>query len=435
MLIEILIVLALIMANGFLAMSELAVVSSRKSRLEHLVSRGRRGARTALRLHEDQGRFLPTVQIGITFVGIISGAFSGATLGQRIGAWLDAIPAVSPNGASLGVGITVVAITYLSLVLGELVPKRVALARPERIACAVSGPMLALSLAAAPAVWILRRSTEAALRLFRVPAAREAAVTEDEVKSLIAEGTRAGIFVPQEQEMIKGVLRLADRPIRVVMTPRARIAWIDVHGGREAVLTLTERHRFSRLLVCDGSVDHPVGVVHCRDLLPQALRGQAIDLRSSMAPLRFVPEQTTVLDLLDLFKREKTHLAIVVDEYGATDGLITLTDVLESIAGDLPEHDESPGPRIAQRADGSWLVDGAVPVDEVEAATGIDMGEEVSTLAGFVLQNLGRLPGPGAGFESGRARFEVVDMDGRRIDKVLIQIERDVPGPDETGTD
>ena len=217
---EILIVLALILANGFLAMSELAIISSRKSRLGHYASQGRRGARTALRLLEDQGHFLPTVQVGITFVGIISGAFSGATLGRRIGAWLDAFPAISPNGPSLGVGITVVGITYLALIFGELVPKRIALARPERIACVIAGPMWALSKASAPVVWLLHWSTEAVLRLIRVPASRETSVTEDEVKFLVAEGTRAGIFVPQEQEMIKGVLRLADRPIRVVMTPR-----------------------------------------------------------------------------------------------------------------------------------------------------------------------------------------------------------------------
>jgi putative hemolysin len=435
MLLEILVVLTLILVNGFLAMSELAIISSRKSRLGHYVNQGRRGARTALRLLEDQGHFLPTVQVGITFVGIIAGAFSGATLGRRIGAWLDAFPAISPNGPSLGVGITVVGITYLSLIFGELVPKRIALARPERIACVIAGPMWALSKAAAPAVWLLHWSTEAALRLFRVPASREISVTEDEVKFLIAEGTRAGIFVPQEQEMIKGVLRLADRPIRVVMTPRARIAWIDVHAGREAILEQMERGRFSRLLVCDGTVDHPVGSVHCRDLLVQTLRDRDLDLSASMAPPRFVPEQTTVLDLLDIFRREKTHLAIVIDEYGATDGLVTLTDILESIAGDLPEQGESPGPQIAQRADGSWLVDGAVPVDEVEAATGVEMGEDVSTLAGFVLHHLGRLPGPGAGFEYNNARFGVADTDGRRIDKVLITVNREPPRTDEPGTD
>lgn len=435
MLLEILAVLLLVLANGFLAMSEMAIVSSRKSRLSPLVSQGRRGARTALNLLADRGRFLPTVQIGITFVGIVSGALSGATLGQRLGAWLDTIPAVSPYGGRLGVGITVVGITYLSLIMGELVPKRIALARPERIACAVSGTMRVLSLAAAPAIWILHASTEAALRLFRIPASRETAVTEEEVKFLIAEGTRAGVFVPQEQEMIKGVLRMADRPVRVVMTPRARIAWIDIHAGREAVLDLLEQHAFSRLLVCDGSVDHPVGSVHCRELLPQALRGRGLDLAALMTPLRFVPAHTTVLNLLDLFRREKTHLAIVVDEYGATDGLVTLTDVLESIAGDLPEQGDSPGPRITRRVDGSWLVDGAVPVDEVEAATGIGMGEGVNTLAGFVLQHLGRLPDPGTVIEHDNARFEVVDMDGRRIDKVLISVDKGRPETDEFGTD
>jgi len=219
---EMIVIVLLILANGFLAMSELAIVSSRRSRLEYLANQGSRSARTALRLMDDPGRFLPTVQIGITLIGIIAGAFSGATLGQRLGGWLDGLPAISPYGNTIGIGITAVSITYLSLILCELVPKRIALARPERVASPVAGPMRGLSLVAAPAVWVLHISTSMMLRLLRLSSSRETTVTEDEVKSLIAEGTRAGVFVPQEQEMIKGVLRLADRPIRVIMTPGYR---------------------------------------------------------------------------------------------------------------------------------------------------------------------------------------------------------------------
>lgn len=422
--IEILVVILLTLVNGLLAMSELAIVSSRKSLLKQLASQGSRGAGVAVRLVEDPSRFLSTVQIGITLVGIIAGAFSGATLGQRLGGWLDMFPVIAPHGKAVGISITVVAITYLSLILGELVPKRIALAQPERIASLVAGPMRWLSVAGAPAVWLLHVSSESVLRMLGLRGSRETTITEDEVKSLIAEGTQAGVFVPQVQEMIEGVLRLADRPVRVIMTPRSLIVWIDVKSDRKTILDVIESNRFSRLLVCDGSVDHPLGTVHTKDLLPEALRGVEGDLADLMTPLLFVPESTPVLKLLNMFKKEKVHMAVVVNEYGATEGLVTITDVLESIAGDFPELGEDFDPGIVQREDGSWLVDGMVPMDIIEQMTGIVPEEEVNTVAGFVLQNLGRIPKPGECFRYDKVRFEVLDMDGRRIDKVLIEIEK-----------
>jgi putative hemolysin len=421
---EMLAIVLLILLNGFLAMSELAVVSSRKSRLEHLASRGSHGARAALRLIEDPSRFLSTVQIGITLVGIIAGAFSGVTLGQRLGGWLNTFPAISPRGNAIGIGITVLGITYLSLILGELVPKRVALAQPERIASLAARPMRGLSLIAAPVVWVLHVSSDRVLHVLGASGAREISVTEDEVKSLIAEGTQAGVFVPQEKEMIEGVLRLADRPVRVIMTPRSRIVWIDAKSDRSTILDLIHSHRFSRLLVCNGTVDHPVGFVHTKDLLPEALRCADIALANLITPLLYVPEGTPVLRLLNRFKKEKVHIAVVVNEYGTTEGLVTLTDVIEAIAGELPERGEEEEPRIVQRDDRSWLVDGTVPTDEVEAITGIRMGDDVEMVAGFVLDNLRRIPEVGASFTHGDLRFEVVDMDGNRIDKVLIEIHR-----------
>jgi putative hemolysin len=419
---EIPVVVFLILINGLLAMSELALVSSRKSRLEHLANQGSRGARAALRLIDEPSRFLSTVQIGITSVGIIAGAFSGATLGQRLGAWLNTFPSISPYGNSLGIGITVVGITYLSLIIGELVPKRIALTQPERVATLVAGPMRGLSWAAAPAVWVLHLSTEGVLGLLGLRGTPETTVTEEEIKSLIAEGTQAGIFVPQEQAMIEGVLRLADRSVRVIMTPRARIVWLDVNADRNAIVEMVQAHRFSRLLVCDGSVDHPVGFIHTKHLLPEALRCEDIPLSDLVIPLLCVPDRTTVLKLLNRFKKERVHLAVVVDEYGATEGLVTLTDVIEAIAGDLPERGEDHGPQIVRRDDGSWLADGTTPTDEVEAATGIDMGKDVGMLAGFVLHHLGKIPKAGESFLYGNARFEVVDMDANRIDKVLIEV-------------
>jgi putative hemolysin len=415
-------VVFLILINGLLAMSELALVSSRKSRLEYLASQGSRGARAALRLIEDPSRFLSTVQIGITLVGIIAGAFSGATLGQRLGAWLNTFPSISPYGNSVGIGITVVGITYLSLIIGELVPKRIALTQPERVATLVAGPMRGLSWVAAPAVWVLHISTEGVLGVLGLRGTPETTVTEEEIKALIDEGTQAGIFVPQEQAMIEGVLRLADRSVRVIMTPRARIVWLDVNADRNAMVEMVHAHRFSRLLVCDGSVDHPVGFIHTKHLLPEALRCEDIPLSDLVMPILCVPDRKTVLNLLNRFKKEKVHLAVVVDEYGATEGLVTLTDVIEAIAGDLPERGEDNGPQIVRRDDGSWLADGTMPTDEVEAVTGIDMGKDVGMLAGFVLHHLGKIPTAGESFLYGNARFEVVDMDANRIDKVLIEV-------------
>lgn len=419
---EILAILLLTLLNGLLAMSEMAVVSSRKSRLEYLANQGSRGAQTAIGLMDDPSRFLSTVQIGITLVGIVAGAFSSATLGQRLGDWLNSFSVISPYGNAFAIGVTVVGITYLSLILGELVPKRVALSQPERIASLIAGPMHGLSLIAAPAVWVLHLSTERVLRIFGLLGSPETTITEDEVKSLIAEGTQAGVFVPQEQEMIQGVLRLADRPVRVIMTPRQKIIWVDTGSDRNTILNMVDSNRFSRMIVCDLTVDRPVGVVHTKDILPEALRCHDVNLAALMTPLLCVPDGTPVLKLLNRFKTEKVHIAVVVNEYGSTEGLVTLTDVIEAIAGDLPEFGEDSEPRIIQRNDGSWLVDGTLPTDEVESVTGIDMGNEVKMMAGFVLDHLGRIPEAGTGFDYENTRFEVVDMDGNRIDKVLIEI-------------
>lgn len=421
---ELLFVLLLTAVNGVLAMSELAMVSSRRSRLEAMAEDGSTGARTALRLIDDPGRFLSTVQIGITLVGILAGAFSGATLADRLGDRLDTIPALAPYGAGIAIGLVVVAITYLSLIAGELVPKRVALANPERVAALVAGPMDVLSRLAGPAVWLLRVSTEAVLRLLRSSPQGEARVTEDEVKSLIAEGVRSGIFVSQEREMIDGVLRLADRPVRVIMTPRADVVWVDANADRETLRRVVAMRRFSRLLVCDGSVDHAVGVVHTKDLLPLALGDEAIALTALTVPALVVSDRMPVLKLINRFRRARVHMAVVVDEYGVTEGVATLTDVLESIAGELPDQGEDSEPLLVQRDDGSWLIDGTLPIDEFEdrlGLRGLREGHDFHTVAGLVLQRLGRLPTAGEHFVHRGTRFEVVDMDGHRIDKLLVQ--------------
>jgi putative hemolysin len=426
---EILVVLLLTLFNGLLAMSEMAVVSSRRGRLQHLAARGSRGAKIVLRLIEDPSRFLSTVQIGITLVGILAGAFSGATFADRLGDWLDTLPGIAPRGDTIAIGVVVVAITYLSLIVGELVPKRVALANPERVASLVAPAMQQLARLAGPAVWLLRGSTETVLRTLRLQETRKTTITEDEVRSLIAEGTRAGIFMPQEREMIDGVLRLADRTARTIMTPRTEVAWLDENAGMDEIARLLADRRFSRFLVCRDTVDHPVGIVRAKDLLRISLAGEPVVLARCMVPPLVVPERIPVLKLLEMFRHEGRHMAVIVDEYGATQGLATPSDVLEAIAGDLPERGEDSESGLVCRADGAWLVDGRFPIDEFEdrvGLAGLRGGGDYHTVAGFVLHRLGRLPATGESFTFRDARFEVVDMDGRRIDKVLY-----VPAPEE----
>jgi putative hemolysin len=352
----------------------------------------------------------------------VIGAMPGAAL---LGAWLDTLPLVASNGEEIAIGLVVLCITYLSLIVGELAPKRIAMNDPERVAAAVAQPMNLLSRIAGPAVWLLKASTEAVLRALGLNQPKDSTVTEDEVKSLIAEGTEAGVFVPLEREMIEGVLRLADRPVRAIMTPRTEIFWLDIDADRQATLLKLEEARFSRLLVCKGSVDHAVGMVHAKDLLPRSLRGEAVSIDEAMAPVPAVPDTTPVLRLLDLFRRGGVHMALIVDEYGITQGIATPIDILEAIAGDLPEQGDDADPPIVRRQDGSWLVDGSLPIDELEdrlGLRGLAANGRFDTVAGFVLHHLGRLPATGEAFDYKGTRFEVVDMDGRRIDKIVVTL-------------
>lgn len=421
--IESAVILILTIFNGILAMSELAIVSSRRSRLETMAASGNRGARVALQLIEEPGRFLATVQIGITLVGVVAGALGSATLAIRLGQWLDGFEVVAPHGSAVAMTIIVSAITYLSLVVGELVPKRMALANPERAAANLAPAMNVISEIASPLVWLLKVSTDAVLRSVGLQKVKAATVTEEEVRSLIADGTQAGIFVPQEREMIEGVMRLADRSVDVIMTPRPDIVWLDLAESADKIATTIAGAGHSRLLVCQATVDELVGVVHARELLAPAIRDEPIDLKAHMAAVLVVPEGTPVLRTLDLFKRRKVHMAVVIDEFGTIQGVVTPADILESIAGELPEVGEEPELTIVRRDDGSWLVDGRVPVDEFEDRTkilGLREGDKHHTVAGFVLDQVGHLPKVGESFVFGRYKFEVVDMDRRRIDQVLI---------------
>ncbi len=421
---EIGVVVALTVLNGLLAMSELAIVSSRRARLDALAAHGVRGARTALRLIDDPARFLSTVQIGITLVGIFAGAYGGATLADKLAVWLNEFAFIAPRGDDVAITVVVIAITYMSLIVGELVPKRIAMNNPEVIATWVARPMDRLSRIAAPAVWILRKSTEGILRVLGLNTSKAEPVSEEEVKSLIAEGTLAGTFELQEKEMIDSVLRLGDRTVRAAMTPRKDIHWLDVNDPPETIKRELLEAAFSRILVCEGAVDTVIGVVTTKDVLSAVLSGQSLDLRALMRRPVAVLDTMPLLKLIEFFRVNKVHMAVVVDEHGVTEGVVSTTDVLESIAGQLPHDGEDMAPEIVQRTDGSWLVDGAMLVDEFADRIRVprfDTGGEYTTVAGLVLYRMKHIPKAGESFTYNGLVIEVVDMDGARIDKLLVR--------------
>lgn len=418
---QLLVVALLICLNGFFAMSELAVMSSRRARLEQMAQDGVKGARAALQLIDDPTRFLSTVQVGITLVGVLAGAYSGATLADPLGEALT--PQLGRFAGPASVAIVVAGITYFSLVVGELVPKRIALNDPERIAATVARFMRALSTAGAPVVWLLRVSTEALVRLLRVPDKPDSTVTEEEVKSLIAEGTRTGVFHTAERDMIDGVLRLADRSVRSVMTPRVDVVWIDLDDPAETIRTEIAESGHSRFPAGRKGLHEFDGVVHTKDLLDQFARTGSLDVAASLRAPLVIHEGTPVLRLLEIFRENPVHMAVVVDEYGEVEGIVTPTDILIAIAGDLPEDlADVEAESAVQREDGSWLLDGMIGIHEAERLLGRkDMrgDEDFETLAGFVLARFGQIPQTGDHFAWDGLRFEIVDMDGRRIDRIL----------------
>jgi putative hemolysin len=431
---DLLVVACLILLNGFFAMSELAIVSSRRARLEQMAESGVRGARTALALIDEPTRFLSTVQVGITLVGVFAGAYSGATFARPLGEAMAG--ALGRYAYPAAVAIVVAGITYLSLVVGELVPKRIALNDPERLAARVSRIMKALSVAGAPVVWLLRISTEAVIKLLRVPEKPESTVTEEEVKSLIAEGTRAGVFHAAERDMIDGVLRLADRSVRSVMTPRIEVVWVDLDDPVETIRSEIADSGHSRFPAGRKGLDEFDGIVHTKDLLDQLSRTGGFDIAAAIRQPLVVHEGTPVLKLLEMFRENPVHMAIVVDEYGVVEGIVTPTDILVAIAGELPEDAADLEENAAvRREDGSWLMDGMIGIDEAErllGRKGMRGEEDFETLAGFVLARLGQIPQTGDHFAFDGLRFEIVDMDGRRIDRILVSPEPSRLGADQT---
>ncbi|WP_445635354.1 Hemolysin [Nostoc sp. DSM 114161] len=422
---EILIILVLIIANGIFSMSEMAIVSARKVRLQQLANQGDAKARVALKLAESPNNFLSTIQVGISLIGILTGAFGGATIANRLAVYVRLVPVLAPYSEPVSFGIVVLIITYLSLIIGELVPKRLALNNPEGIAAFVAIPMRALSAIASPMVHLLSASTDMVLRLLGVTQSTEPQVTEEEIKILIEQGTEAGTFEEAEQDMVERVFRLGDRPVSYLMTPRPDIVWLDLDDTAEENRQKMVDSAYSRYPVCQGGLDNVLGVIPVTDLLARSFRGEQLDLTVGLRQPVFVPESTRGLKVLELFKQTVTHMALVVDEYGVIQGLVTLNDIMSEIVGDVPSTDGQDQPQAVQREDGSWLLDGMLPVEEFLELFEMEEWESeergsYQTLGGFVITHLGRIPTAADHFEWEGMRIEVMDMDGNRVDKVLV---------------
>jgi putative hemolysin len=419
--VELLIVAALILLNGALAMSELAVVSSRPARLRAMAEGGTRGSASALKLAEDPGRFLSTVQIGITLVGVLSGAFSGATLGGRLTGWLTEQGLSTQVSYTLGVGGVVVVLTYLSLIVGELVPKQIALKNPEGIASRVAPAMVLLSRVAAPLVWLLNKSGVLLLAILGQSAEARNRVTDEEVRTLLAEAHEGGVIETEEQEMLSGVMRLADRSARALMTPRRDVDVIDLDATQEEILEDIRRIARPRIPVRNRDTEEVLGVLYLTDAFAALSRGEPLDLRALMREVPVVSDRSDALDVIEILRASPNHMALVYDEYGAFEGLITTGDILEAITGTFKEtHAEEPA--LLQREDGSYLVSGWMPVDEFCDRLSIPRADagDYETVAGLVINHLRRLPALGDSFTLQGWRFEVIDLDDRRVDKVLV---------------
>jgi putative hemolysin len=421
---DVAIIFALILLNGVFSMSELAIVSARKARLESVTRKSqKRGAQTALLLAADPSKFLSTVQIGITLIGIIAGAYSGASLGGPVGARMAQLGLPAEWAVNTGYALVIGLTTFFSLVIGELVPKQFALRSPEPIAIFMAVPMLWLSKATAPFVWLLDKTSALIFRLLRMNRESESHVTAEELHLIVAEASKSGVIEESERAIISGVVRLADRPVREVMTPRTEIDWIDVGADDKALTAAILATPHSRLLVANGSIDNVIGIVQARDLVVALLKGQKINLRKLMRTAPIIPDQVDAMDVLDALRRADVPIAMVHDEYGHFEGIVTPVDLLSAIAGDfVSDQDEGDEPPFFVREDGSWLVAGWMPADALAERIGINLPEDrdFATAAGLALDILKRLPTEGEVFVEQGYRFEIIDMDGRKIDKLLI---------------
>ncbi|HEX8388502.1 MAG TPA: hemolysin family protein [Sphingomonas sp.] len=423
---DVLIILALVTLNGVFAMSELAIVSARKARLEAMARAGKRGSGTALELAADPGKFLSTVQIGITLIGIVAGAYSGTSLGTPVALRLARLGLSPDTAATLGYTLVIAVTTYASLIVGELVPKQFALRNPEPIAAFMAVPMRWLAIATAPLVWLLDQTSALFFRLLRLNRESEDQVTAEELHLVVAEASKSGVIEEHERSIISGVVRLADRPVREVMTPRTDVDWIDIDAGPDGIRDALLNTPHTRLPVAEGSVDAVVGVVQARDIAGALFRGETLDLRRLARKAPVVIDQIDAMDALDALRRAEVPMALIHDEYGHFEGIVTPADLLAAIAGEF-RSDTDPGeaPAVVVREDGSLLVAGTAAADLLADRLGIELPEDrdYATVAGLALAAFRHLPGEGESFAMQGWRFEVVDLDGRRIDKLLVSAE------------
>ena len=406
-------------------MSEIAVVAARKVRLQQRAEEGDERAKSALALAHDPNKFLSTVQFGITMVGVLAGAYGGATIATKLAEPIRGVPQLARYAEGIALGLVVGGITVLSLIVGELVPKRIGLNNPEAIASWVARPMIMLSKIGGPVIHVLTAATNLVLRVFGVKGEAEPNLTEDEIKALISQGAETGAVGATEENIVQRVFQLGDQRVAAIMTPRPDIEWIDVDATEEELREFLASHAHTQFVVCHGGLDEVLGIVRSADLLPLAFKGVRIDLRSLTKEALFVPDSMPAVQLLESFRGSHKHVALVMDEYGAVEGLVTVTDLLTAIVGELPVDASEAVGAFVSRADGSWLVEGSAPMEDVASHFGMDSLPEneagaYHTIGGFVMARLGRVPRTADAFEWGGLKFEVMDMDGRRIDKVLV---------------
>ena len=435
---DIFLLLLLILLNGILAMSEIAVVSARKSRLQKLADDGSLGAKTALDLSSEPSAFLSTIQVGITTVGILSGAIGENALADPLSEWLSGFSLLQPYARGLSLSFVVVLLTYFSVVVGELVPKRLGLLAPEAIAAIIASPMTFLARVARPLVWLFSSSSSLIMRLIGARPSAEAPVSNDEINVLMEQGAEAGVFHESEQAIVSNVLRLDEQRIAAIMTHRNDIYALDLDAPEEEIRARLSESPFTRIVVCRDGLEHIVGILRTADLLKLALAGEKLDVEPYLRPPLFVPEGVSTTHLLESFRKARQQFALIVDEYGELQGMVTLTDVLASIVGDVPSSDTSEMEDIVPRDDDSWLIDGSVTIDRLKSV--IDIEDELpgedenayNTLGGLVMYILGRIPAVADTFDAAGFRFEVVDMDKNRVDKVLLSR---LPLPGDDGSD
>lgn len=406
-------------------MAEIAVISSRKAKLQKLAHDGNKNAQAALELAKSPNKFLSTVQIGITLVGIFAGVFGGATIAKSLAKQLTLVPFISQYSDAVALVIVVSVITYLTLIIGELVPKKIALNNPEKIASLVARPMEILSQISSPLVGILSFSTDWVFRIFRIKTSREPTVSDEEIKLLLKEGTQTGVFEAAEKDIVERTFRLSDKKVKTLMTPRKEIIWLDIDSSFKTIRNKITKHPHAYFPVCKDTLDKVVGVVRTESLLTDYLAKEKIALKEIVHKPLFIPESMDGLKVLELFKKSGIHMALVIDEYGSVQGLVSLTDILEAIVGDIPAINEFEENEIVKREDGTFLVDGLTPIDEFKEYFKIrklpeDRRGTFHTVGGFVTSSLGRIPTAGDTFALDQFRFEVMDMDGNRVDKVLI---------------